>query len=119
LTQADLLQLQNYDWPGNVRELQNVIERAVIISKGNRLRLDIERAPVEPQATEKFYVGQEPGSILTETEMRQMERQNIEKALIHSSGKVYGERGAARLLGLPPTTLTARINKLGIKKDRS
>lgn len=119
LTQADLLQLQNYDWPGNVRELQNVIERAVIVSKGNRLHLDLEKTPVELQSTDNFQAGQELNNILTETEMRQIERQNIEKALIHSSGKVYGERGAAHLLGLPPTTLTARIKKLGIKKDRN
>jgi transcriptional regulator with GAF, ATPase, and Fis domain len=117
LTQANLEQLQNYDWPGNVRELQNVIERAVIISKGNRLRLDLETGSGELSSLELITAREVRGSILTEPEIRTLEQQNIEAALKHCAGKIYGPHGAAFLLGLPPTTLSARINKMGIKKD--
>ncbi|MCP4339727.1 MAG: sigma-54-dependent Fis family transcriptional regulator, partial [Desulfobulbaceae bacterium] len=116
LTQANLLHLQNYDWPGNVRELQNVIERAVIVSTGNRLSLDLETGGGPPQALQQTAVRKEHGRILTESQMRELEQQNIEAALKHCAGKIYGPEGAASLLGLPPTTLSARINKMGIKK---
>jgi transcriptional regulator with GAF, ATPase, and Fis domain len=119
LTQSDLIQLQHYDWPGNVRELQNVIERAVISSKGNRLRLDLESLPGETQQTQPAAAGGVQGDILTETAMRELERKNIEAALNKCSGRIYGQQGAAQLLGLPPTTLTARIKKMGIRKGSS
>ena len=119
LTQSDLIQLQNYDWPGNVRELQNVIERAVIASTGNRLRLDLEPLSGEPQQTQPTATREKQGDILTETAMRELERKNIEAALEKCAGRIYGRQGAAQLLGLPPTTLTARIKKMGIRKDRS
>jgi transcriptional regulator with GAF, ATPase, and Fis domain len=118
LTQSDLIQLQNYDWPGNVRELQNVIERAVIASTGNRLRLDLEPLSGEIQPPQPTDTRQEQNNILTETAMRELERQNIEAALEKCAGRIYGRQGAAQLLGLPPTTLTARIKKMGIRKDR-
>lgn len=118
LTQADLMQLQNYDWPGNVRELQNVIERAVIVSKGNRLRLDLELLSRGTQQSQTATAREEQGNILTETAMRELEMKNIETALKKSSGRIYGRQGAANLLGLPPTTLTARIKKMGIRKEQ-
>lgn len=116
LTQADLLKFRNYDWPGNVRELQNVIERAVIISKGKRLQLDLDILDNELQTLQTSAAEGASGHILTETEMREFERQNIETALKECAGKIYGTKGAAFLLGLPPTTLTARINKMAIRK---
>ena len=116
LTQADLLQLQNYNWPGNVRELQNVIERAVIVSKGNRLRLDLETASDERQLLQPITVTEGQKHILTETEIRELERQNIKAALKQSEGRIYGSKGAASMLEIPPTTLTARINKMGINR---
>lgn len=118
LTQADLLQLQNYDWPGNVRELQNVLERAVIVSSGNRLHLDLETSSSQRQSLQTTQVGHELGNILTEPEMRNLERVNIETALKQCAGRIYGPNGAAQLLGLPPTTLTARVKKMGINKVR-
>ncbi len=117
LTQANLLKLHNYDWPGNVRELQNVIERAVIVSKGNRLRLDLETADDQPQSQLSGPEVEGQGRILTEVAIRELEKQNIEAALKQCSGRIYGPEGAACLLGLPPTTLSARINKMGLKKD--
>ncbi|WP_305043461.1 sigma-54-dependent Fis family transcriptional regulator [Geoalkalibacter sp.] len=116
LTQADLLQLQNYDWPGNVRELQNVIERAVIVSSGNRLRLDLGNVPGQRQLLRTNQNAQDQSTALTEMEIRSLERKNIEAALKQCAGRIYGPHGAAQLLGLPPTTLSARVKKMGIQK---
>lgn len=113
LTQADLLQLESYDWPGNVRELQNVLERAVIVSSGNRLRLDLDAATTPPPQPTGSGT---PLKILTDAQLRSLERQNLASALLLCSGRVYGPQGAAQLLGLPPTTLMARIKKLGLAK---
>ncbi|MFT5730039.1 MAG: transcriptional regulator with GAF, ATPase, and Fis domain [Desulforhopalus sp.] len=116
LTQTDLLQLERYDWPGNVRELQNIIERAVIISTGNRLRLDLEKTKPAPEPMQPIPIDKYQDNILTEPEIRLLERQNIESALKQCNGRIYGPQGAANLLCLPPTTLSARIKKLGIHK---
>lgn len=116
LTQIDLLQLENYDWPGNVRELQNIIERAVIISTGNRLRLDLEKTKPAPEPMQPIPIDKYQDNILTEPEIRLLERQNIESALKQCNGRIYGPQGAANLLCLPPTTLSARIKKLEIHK---
>jgi transcriptional regulator with GAF, ATPase, and Fis domain len=118
LTQSDLLQLQDYNWPGNVRELQNVIERAVILSQGKRLRLHLGPSVDNHQAAAP-PINEEPNNILTEVEMCRLERHNLEAALKKCDGKIYGPEGAAQLLGLPPTTLVARIKKMGIKKGKS
>jgi transcriptional regulator with GAF, ATPase, and Fis domain len=117
LSQDNLLQLQKYSWPGNVRELQNVIERAVIVSKGKQLSLDLETAGDERPSLPQTTGRQELVSILTESQIRELEQQNIEAALRYCAGKIYGPEGAASLLGLPPTTLSGRINKMGIKKN--
>lgn len=116
LTQSDLVQLQKYDWPGNVRELQNVIERAVIVSKGSRLWLDLQITKAEPEDLQPIRIEKDQNRILAEPEIRLLERQNIKLALERCKGRIYGPHGAAKLLGLPPTTLTARIKKMGIKK---
>jgi len=115
LTQADIQRLQAYDWPGNVRELENLLERAVIISRDNQLRLelpDVETLPtvsVAPQ-TER------PRELMTEDQKRQRDREMILQALAASGGKVFGPDGAAALLGVKPTTLASRIKRWGIKK---
>lgn len=116
LAPADLLRLQGYDWPGNVRELQNVIERAAIVSFGEKLSLDLgpPTSPSRVPAPAAMEGGEH--RLLTEKEMRTFERRNIEEALRTCSGRIYGPQGAARLLGLAPTTLSARIGKLGLKK---
>ncbi len=105
--------LQAYPWPGNVRELQNVIERAVITSREGVLNLDFAM----PQP------GPGPGSapegasrIYTEAELRGLERANIIRALEACEGRIAGEQGAARLLGLKPTTLNSRIKALDIPR---
>lgn|GEM_PF-4920721 len=104
LTQADLLKLESYDWPGKVRELQNVLERAMIVSK-DRLRLDLEVPATAAVPPAKVDRAEGPKKILTEVQLRSQERRNLETALRLCSGRIYGPEGAAQLLGLPPTTL--------------
>jgi transcriptional regulator with GAF, ATPase, and Fis domain len=116
LTRANLLTLQAYNWPGNVRELQNVIERAVIVSGGDRLHFDLKTDSGQRQALDTTTSKQRP-EVITEREMRELERRNIEAALKLCGGKIYGPQGAAHLLDLPPTTLSARVKSLGIKKN--
>ncbi len=113
LTNANIQELQRYSWPGNVRELQHVLERACIVSERGRLKFDqlTESAPAftesaQPRAGER---------ILTAAELRDLEVQNIRAALQRAGGKIYGNNGAAALLGMKPTTLTSRIKALGIK----
>lgn len=106
---AALQALQAYDWPGNVRELQNVIEHAVIISEGSTLRLDPRFQASSPAAP----APEGPRTLAT---LEEMERQHIQAALGLAKGKVSGGGGAAEILGLKPTTLRSRMEKLGIAK---
>jgi len=107
--------LRGYGWPGNVRELQNIIERAVILSSGPELALERAMAgstpPPDPAASPEA-----PCRVLTAGEMEELERANLRRALAASGGKVSGENGAARLLGIPPTTLSSRMKALGIER---
>jgi transcriptional regulator with GAF, ATPase, and Fis domain len=111
LTQADAARLQQYEWPGNIRELKNVIERAVILSKGGRLRLDIALADRPATATSAPEMSE---AILTDRECRARERANLMKALQRADGRIYGQGGAAELLAINPTTLASRLRALKI-----
>ena len=116
LTPEDIEWLQRYDWPGNIRELQNVLERAVILSKGVRLRLDValpclagaSGEPISPSDSRRDDV------VLTDRECRERERANVMRALERSEGRIYGRGGAAELLGINPTTLASRLRALKI-----
>lgn len=118
LTKALIGQLQRYNWPGNVRELQNVIERGLILSGRQGLSFDIpqsgERRVPSPYQEANFSFDEQV--VVTEGEMRRRERENILAALQHAGWKIYGKGGAAEQLGLKPTTLVARIKKMGIQK---
>jgi transcriptional regulator with GAF, ATPase, and Fis domain len=119
LTQANLLALQRYHWPGNVRELKNIIERAVILSRCGPLRFEFpESAAGAPLQTAPPNAPEPGRRILSEPELRALERENIEAALKKAEWKVYGKDGAAALLGLKPTTLSARIRRFGLKRPR-
>jgi transcriptional regulator with GAF, ATPase, and Fis domain len=110
LTPTNVQALTGYSWPGNIRELQNVVERAVILSKGGALRFDLkESATISPQ--------KDISGPATQKQWLESQRANIEAALAKSGGKVYGKGGAAELLGLRPTTLSSRIAALGIKRN--
>lgn len=112
--------LKAYDWPGNVRELQNVIERAIITSRDGRLNLDraLPDAAKAASAEPPQPLSSHPENIVTEQQMREMERNNIIRALEACSWKVAGEDGAARLLGVNSSTLNSRMKSLSIERPR-
>jgi PAS domain S-box-containing protein len=113
LRKSDIERLQAYAWPGNIRELQNVIERALITSEGLDLRIDL---PVGVAARSVVAAEPEspaaPAGILTDAQVRQLERDNLKAALQAAGGKLFGKNGAAELLGLKPTTLASRLKRL-------
>ena len=104
-----LEQLMAYDWPGNIRELQNVIERAVILSSSPTLEattLTLSR----PSREGGFLT---VSGVLT---LADAERRAIQSALVAAGGRVSGPGGAAEALGRKPTTLHAKMKKLGIRR---
>jgi formate hydrogenlyase transcriptional activator len=98
--------LQAYDWPGNVRELENIVERAVIVSRETQLELGnwLRKSPVSSG----------PTSIPT---LEENEREHILAVLEQTGWRVRGERGAAELLRIKPTTLESRMKKLKIERQ--
>jgi PAS domain S-box-containing protein len=106
--------LQAHDWPGNIRELRNVIERAVIMSKGERLRLDLAMVAARPVTADVTQAA--AGEILTEADLHEHEKANMLTALTRTGWRISGEGGAAELLGLKPSTLAYRIQVFGIEK---
>ena len=99
--------LQRYPWPGNIRELEHVIERAVILSEGQELE------PIDWLSPSHSKTGE--GKTLT---LEEMERQHIVDVLEQTNWRVSGEKGAAKILGLNPTTLEARMKKLDITRGK-
>ena len=95
--------LQHYPWPGNVRELRNLIERAMIVANGSKLRIQLP-----PLFT---FSGPINGRKLEE-----VVHDHILGVLEKSGWRVRGANGAASKLGLKPTTLEARMAKLGIRR---
>ncbi|MFO7602844.1 MAG: sigma 54-interacting transcriptional regulator [Gammaproteobacteria bacterium] len=120
LSQADIIRLQSYDWPGNIRELENVIERAVILSRNNKLVLDIQQKKwLAPTGTAPRGVSTDGDpAILSRDELRAQERDNILRALHKTRGKIFGDDGAARLLNMKATTLASKLQRWGIDKRR-
>jgi transcriptional regulator with GAF, ATPase, and Fis domain len=122
LAEADKAKLKRYEWPGNVRELQNVIERAWITSPDGR-RLNLDRAlpettpspPVMNSGT-RGLVDHDEGRILTAGELRDLERDNLVRALESTNWKISGPGGAAERLGVKPNTLSSRMKALGIRR---
>jgi len=96
--------LSKYSWPGNVRELENVIERAVILTEGEVIHL--EGLELKESKTETAPVNN----------LREIERDHILKVLGDSNWIIEGPRGAARKLGLAPSTLRDRMRRLDIRK---
>ena len=117
LTRAQAENLLDYGWPGNVRELKNVIERAVILSPGNVLRLDLSMPNLSVVETSAdVEVAADSKEIMTEKEMRAFQKQNTAAALKRTGWRVSGPEGAAELLGVRPTTLADRIRTYGLQK---
>lgn len=99
--------LEQYDWPGNIRELENIIERALILSRNGVLEYG-EWLPVEKKSAARQTAMSRLGEV---------EKNHILEVLKKTGWKVSGEKGAAKILGLNPTTLEARMKKLGIKRS--
>jgi formate hydrogenlyase transcriptional activator len=99
--------LQDYPWPGNVRELESVIERAVILCPGPVLQLadELENLSLPLSSTVRT--------------LEEMERNQILKTLSETRWRIEGKDGAAAILGLPPSTLRARMHKLGIVRPET
>ncbi|MHB8810132.1 MAG: sigma 54-interacting transcriptional regulator [Desulfobulbaceae bacterium] len=94
--------LLDYPWPGNVRELESIIERSVILCPGPGFQL-----------ADNLNISPAPDSFAGGT-VKEMERKLILKALAETGWRIEGKDGAARILGLHPSTLRARMHKLGI-----
>jgi transcriptional regulator with GAF, ATPase, and Fis domain len=116
LTRSQAEMLRRYSWPGNVRELKNVIERAVILSPRNVLRLDLSMSNAGADARNSGAAVRPAEQLLTEIEMREFQKKNLVAALEQANWKVSGPGGAADLLGVKSTTLTDRIRMFGIRK---
>ena len=100
--------LSRMEWPGNVRELENVIERAVLLTRGSVLQLSLPEMSIET----------EPLAAEVLPEEGEDEYQLIVRVLKESNGVVAGPKGAAQRLGLKRTTLLSRMKRLGIHKDQ-
>ena len=105
--------LTNYSWPGNVRELQNVVERALILSQGKPLTFDNIGEPAKKTASAII-----PADHENEAGLDRAISQHIMRALEMTGGRVAGEKGAARLLKMNPSTLRTKMRKLGIPFGR-
>ena len=117
----DVMQrLCGYEWPGNVRELQNVMERAVLLARGGEITVDmvpltvprLSPAPV----TAARLVDPPPAPSAEHLPFAEAERRAILHALEATGWRISGARGAAEMLGLKPTTLHAKMKKLGIRR---
>ncbi len=118
-----LNQLKNYDWPGNVRELNHVVERATILARGGKADFSFifknQHAENDRDNFTRTTLNEESdesSSIRKDRSLRDQQIKNIENALQEAGGRIYGEGGAAELLGIPPSTLTSRIKRWKIKK---
>jgi formate hydrogenlyase transcriptional activator len=103
--------MQEYEWPGNVRELQNVIERAVTLSDSDTFAVDVGWLKREP--SEFSHSGAALSGVLLAHE-----KEVIEAALAECHGRISGPAGAAAKLGVPDSTLEAKVKRLGIDKYR-
>jgi formate hydrogenlyase transcriptional activator len=108
ISEENIERLKNYSWPGNIRELENIIERAVIVSTSDTLYIDntLVGPLSEPISKEEKQLSLEDN-----------EREHIIMMLSKTKWIIHGENGAAKLLGINPSTLRSRMNKLGIKKE--
>jgi transcriptional regulator with GAF, ATPase, and Fis domain len=97
-----LAALQQYAWPGNVRELRNVVERAMIVATGPRLAIPV---PPESEAAAR-----------RSARLADVDKEHIRGVLETAGWRIRGPGGAAERLGLKPTTLEARMVKLGLRR---
>jgi transcriptional regulator with GAF, ATPase, and Fis domain len=131
----------NYDWPGNISELENLMARSVLLTTGpivnslkprgqnvRELEHLIKRSVLFADSNViknvllpllKDGVVQDDGTQSTHKTIDQNEREHIYKVLKYCDGRIAGLSGAARILGVPTTTLHSKMKRLGIKRDHS
>jgi formate hydrogenlyase transcriptional activator len=106
VSQKSMEALINYRWPGNVREMQNVIERAVVVARGPVVQID-----------ESMLRAKDTPEVSTIDTLENVERNHIIRALNETGWVIHGKKGAAEILGINPSTLRSRMEKLGIKRS--
>ncbi|MBI1915351.1 MAG: sigma 54-interacting transcriptional regulator [Planctomycetes bacterium] len=128
ISQATMQHLLDYAWPGNVRELENVLERAVILTRSSVLEIDASvlpggppregEAPAEPgrRLGRSLALPGEPPAGGQAPTLEAVECEHIRAVLRQTNGVIDGPAGAARILGLHPNTLRSRMKKLGITR---
>src|SRR5690606_30626976 len=97
LSRQQAVLLKRYDWPGNIRELKNVIERAVILSRGKVLRLDLAMADILNAVERAQQPAETAGAdrVLGDADIRKLEKENMLRALSMTNWRVSGPEGAA------------------------
>jgi transcriptional regulator with GAF, ATPase, and Fis domain len=114
ISSHDLERLKAYDWPGNVRELQNIVERALILSRGDSLRFpDLASSRPDSEGQETAAASGAPRT------MDEAVADHIRSVLDRVGWQVAGSGGAAELLDMNPSTLRFRMKKLGIHREGS
>ncbi len=113
LVRGTLENFRNYLWPGNVRELQNIVERALILNPKGPISFDHLLATAK--TVHHTNINDTTGS---SDLLDDIITSHINKILRRTNGKVHGPEGAAALLGINPSTLRNKMNKLGIKYGR-
>ena len=104
ISSENMAALQSYSWPGNIRELRNVVERSMIVSTGAHLTIAL---PPPSGAAQRHSIA-----------LEDVEKEHILKVLEGTGWRIRGESGAARQLGLKPTTLETRMAKLGLSRPK-
>jgi len=107
VAQKSMESLVRYNWPGNIRELQNVIERAVVLADGPVVQVEESILRSDGVAAE----------VLAIDTLENNERQHILRALAETQWVIHGKKGAAEILGINPSTLRSRMDKLGVKRQ--
>jgi len=123
LSHDDEAALMDYDFPGNVRELQNIIERAAVLDAPSGLGLRSSLSPSPQLQSASALAELEPVSsvepaVVPAASFRDLQRTNILNALMACDFRVSGERGAAKLLRIPPSTLAYKMKQMRIQKPR-
>jgi len=107
--------LLSYAWPGNIREIENVLERAVLLSRGSVLEIEDLLTRGAPVEVSQARVPRRP-ELMT---LAAVEERHIRSILDETAWRIAGPRGAAKILGMHPNTLRSRMEKLGIHRGRS
>ena len=118
---AQMKFLTQYHWPGNIRELENIIERQIILAQSNKISFAflgnetlLHQASVHEHS---ILPADETPKFMNAQEQKILEKNNLAHALKQCQGKIYGDNGAAELLGLRPTTLSSKLKKYGINRQ--